>query len=142
MSGVSDLGVLLSSMQPELDPDPWVFAAAAAPLSGAEVTVVETEGVTSVLRERDLPPARDVDTPVEVSAPFARITLRVHSDLEAVGLTAAIATALAAEGIPANVVAGFFHDHVFVPWPRASDAVAALRALGGDSATPGQVARR
>lgn len=131
--GVSDLGELLATMQPELDPDAWVFATAAEPLAGADIIVVEAAGVTSVLRARDLPTAGDAPARLRVSAPFARITLRVHSDLEAVGLTAAISTALAAEGISANVVAGFFHDHVFVPWPRASDALATLRALSAPS---------
>lgn len=135
--GVSDLGELLATMRPELDPDAWVFATAAEPLAGAEVTVVEAEGVTSVLRKHDLPTAGDAPARMRVSPPFARITLQVHSDLEAVGLTAAVATALAAEGISANVVAGFFHDHVFVPWPRASDALASARALQRSAARTG-----
>ena len=63
---------------------------------------------------------------------FRRITLTVHSSLEAVGLTASISAALAAEGISANVVAAYFHDHVFVPEERADDALAALRKLAGD----------
>jgi hypothetical protein len=53
----------------------------------------------------------------------------MHSSLEAVGLTAAVATALAARGIAANVIAGARHDHVFVPAARADDALAALRDL-------------
>jgi len=60
---------------------------------------------------------------------WARISLTVHSALAAVGLTAAVATALAREGIPANVVAGYFHDHLFVPWDRRAAALAALRGL-------------
>ncbi|MDX6678336.1 MAG: uncharacterized protein QOE31_2388 [Solirubrobacteraceae bacterium] len=60
---------------------------------------------------------------------FARITLRVHSALDAVGLTAAISAALAARGISANVIAGHHHDHVFVPADRAQDAIAALKEL-------------
>ena len=61
---------------------------------------------------------------------FRCITLDVHSSLEAVGLTAACAQALAAGGISANVVAGYSHDHILVPAPRAQDALAALDALG------------
>jgi uncharacterized protein len=53
----------------------------------------------------------------------------VHSDLAAVGLTAAFAGALASEGISCNVIAGFHHDHLFVPWERRADAMAALGRL-------------
>jgi hypothetical protein len=40
-----------------------------------------------------------------------------------------VATTLAREGISCNVVAAVFHDHLFVPFERASDALAALQAL-------------
>lgn len=59
----------------------------------------------------------------------AWITLSVQSALDAVGLTAAVAAALAQDGIACNVVAGVFHDHLFVPLDRADAALAALRAL-------------
>ena len=58
----------------------------------------------------------------------ARITLDVNSALDGVGLTAAVAQALAARGIAANVVAGFHHDHVFVPAAQGEAALAALEA--------------
>jgi hypothetical protein len=60
---------------------------------------------------------------------WARITLAVHSGLAAIGLTARVATALAARGISANMIAAFHHDHVFVPWDRRDEAMAALREL-------------
>jgi hypothetical protein len=63
--------------------------------------------------------------------PCRRTTLTIHSSLEAVGLTAVFAGALARAGIGCNVVAGYTHDHLFVPADRADDAVAALRALAG-----------
>ncbi|WP_367890127.1 ACT domain-containing protein [Rhodobacter calidifons] len=53
----------------------------------------------------------------------------MQSDLAAVGLTAAFAGALGREGISCNVVAGYHHDHLFVPWDRRWDAMVALRAL-------------
>lgn len=59
----------------------------------------------------------------------AMITLRVHSSLEAVGLTAAVATALARAGISCNVVAGNQHDHLFVPAERAGEALHVLEEL-------------
>ena len=63
------------------------------------------------------------------SEPWARLSLTVHSDLAAVGLTAAFATALGAEGISCNVIAGYHHDHLFVQWDRRWEALAALRRL-------------
>jgi len=63
-----------------------------------------------------------------------RITLTVHSSLEAVGLTAAVAGALARQGISANVVAAFYHDHIFVPRDQAERAVAVLEKLGAAAA--------
>ena len=60
---------------------------------------------------------------------WARITLQVHSSLEAVGLTARVAESLADRGISANMVAAFHHDHVFVPWPRRAEALIILENL-------------
>ena len=59
---------------------------------------------------------------------MALITLQVHSALEGVGLTAAVSVALAESEIPCNVVAGFHHDHIFVPEDRADRAVSVLKA--------------
>ena len=58
-----------------------------------------------------------------------QITLAIHSDLEAVGLTAAVSAELTRHGISANVVAAFYHDHIFVPAADAERAVEALRTL-------------
>lgn len=63
----------------------------------------------------------------------AWITLRVHSALDAVGLTAAVSLALTDAGLSCNVVAGFHHDHVFVPYDRAAQAVDVLKALAAES---------
>ena len=84
----------------------------------------EEEGTTCVLPPEAARALGCPDAPV-----FRRITLGVLSSLEAVGLTAAVATALTAAGISANVVAAFHHDHVFVPADRAADAMACLTRL-------------
>ncbi len=88
------------------------------------VTVREEEGLTLVLSQQQ---ADELGLPYTFMA--AWITLRVHSALEAVGLTAAVSTALADAGISANVVAGFSHDHLFVPYDRADDAMRVLAAI-------------
>jgi hypothetical protein len=59
----------------------------------------------------------------------AWITLNVNSDLAAVGLTAAFASALGDAKISCNVVAGLNHDHIFVPVDQAHVALDVLRAL-------------
>ncbi len=66
---------------------------------------------------------------VDPEGEWARITLKIHSSLSSVGLTAAVAASLAERGIPANVIAASFHDHLFVPWDRRDEALGALHAL-------------
>ena len=115
MSGETDLARLLARLEPVLDPIQYRFesVAQAPPLGEAFALIREKEGVT-VIRP---------------GAGWARIMLGVHSSLDAVGLTACIAEALAARGISANVVAAFHHDHVFVPWERRDEALETLAAL-------------
>lgn len=60
---------------------------------------------------------------------FCHITLEVHSSLEAVGLTAVVAAELTKYGISANVVAAYYHDHIFVPSNRAHEALKCLQSL-------------
>jgi uncharacterized protein len=91
---------------------------------GAIATFRETEGITVVLMEEA---AKRRGLPVLFRA--AWITLTVHSDLQAVGLTAAFAGALAEANISCNIMAGAFHDHLFVPVEKAQAAMAALRDL-------------
>ena len=101
-----------------------VVPAAAVVPGGAFAVIAEAEGVTVIAKVEALSGAG-----IAFDGLWARISLTVHSDLAAVGLTAAIAATLAAHEISANVVAGYFHDHVFVQWARRADAMAALRAL-------------
>ena len=115
-------------MDPVLDEAAYRFVPvepAHAPqiLGGAIATFREAEGVSAII------PFILADE-LGLEAPeFARITLQVASDLEASGLTAAVATALAREGIACNMVAALHHDHAFVPLARADDAMRVLRGL-------------
>ncbi|WP_326725635.1 MULTISPECIES: ACT domain-containing protein [unclassified Streptomyces] len=132
MSGEADLQKLLSSMSPELRPGRYVFSVAEAgipPGVTPVVTVTEQEGLTLVVRLED---ADEAGLAYDYVAGW--ITLRVHSALDAVGLTAAVAQELAAAGLSCNVVAGFHHDHLFVPYERAAEAVALLEDLARRSA--------
>ena len=121
MAGVSDLREMLRGMAPVLAGEPYgIWVQPEAPeMAGVFALVAEEEGLTVIA-----PLARRPG-----GEAWARISLALHSDLAAVGLTAAFATALAARGISANVMAGFHHDHIFVPWARRLDAMEALRAL-------------
>ena len=125
---IRDLATLLRTMTPVRQAG--VFAFVSVPLEtdlgGLDVvaTVREDEGRSLVLREAD---ARARGFPILFRASW--ITLTVASDLHAVGLTAAVARALAAEGIACNVIAGAHHDHLFVPVDQAAQAMSALRAL-------------
>jgi len=129
MTGETILSKLLSGMKPVLDPQTFVFCTFAnrslADLASHDPIglFMESEGATAIL---PLQTARELGA--DASAPFRRITLTVHSSLEAVGLTAAVSAALAQDGISANVVAAYYHDHVFVP---ESDAERALEVLTG-----------
>ncbi len=120
LSGETDLGALIRSMAPRLFEQPYDFAV----LSGEEsadafALIREDEGTTAIIAS----PAGE----------WARISLTVHSSLDAVGLTAAITTTLTAEGISANVVAGAHHDHLFVQWHRRHDAMRVLAQLSEEA---------
>jgi hypothetical protein len=92
-----------------------------------EATVWEPEGRSCVLRRADADAHSLVYDYVA-----AWIVLRVHSSLEAVGLTAAVSRALAEAGLGCNVIAGFHHDHLLVRRDEAERALDALRALAAD----------
>jgi hypothetical protein len=87
-------------------------------------TVVEAEGTTLVVTQEE---ADRLGLRYEFVA--AMITLRVHSSLESVGLTATVSSALAEAGISCNVIAGYHHDHLFVPCDRGGEAMELLGTL-------------
>ncbi len=134
MTGMTDLQTLLASMSPRLDPHTYVFVTTTKPqpawLAQAKGSFVEAEGTTLILAEHDAT-AFGFDTALgfDKDTRFACISLDVHSSLEAVGLTAAFATALAQANISANVVAGYYHDHIFVAKVDADSAIKVLRQL-------------
>lgn len=112
-TGITDLQQLIANMEPVLNEGEYVF------VSVSDITTIpramticemrEKEGITVVLAKKD---AISLALPFEFVA--AWITLNIHSALEAVGLTAAFATALGKNDISCNVIAGYYHDHIFV----------------------------
>ena len=126
LTQVTDLQEMLRGMGPVLAPSPVGIRSVEALPAGLSVfaTVAEAEGLTIVARQADL-----AAQGLKGGDDWALISLTLHSDLAAEGLTAAFAKALGDEGISANVIAGFYHDHILVQWARRLDAMAALREL-------------
>jgi hypothetical protein len=133
MQTIADLKDLLAKLQPALDPGRYAFVALPAghALEPAHVvaSIREPEGLSVILPEQA---ALDLGLPIAFTA--AWITLTVHSDLAAVGLTAAFSQALGQAGISCNVVAGVHHDHLFVPVDAAQSAMDTLQALSRSTA--------
>lgn len=125
MSGERDLAALLRGARPVLA-HPAVVLVSVPDAEGlpALATVAEEEGTTVVLE-------RDAADRMGIGYDWvgAWITLRVHSALDAVGLTAAVSATLADAGISCNVLAGLHHDHLLVPADRAAEALALLASL-------------
>ncbi|BAX92453.1 ACT domain-containing protein [Mycobacterium shigaense] len=118
-----DLGRLLAGLAPVVRPVPYVVVETDLDVPAAAV-IVEDEATTRIV-EQTVADAKGL--PYGFVA--AWITCTIESDLEAVGMTAAISRALADLDISCNVLAGSRHDHLLVPWHRRDDAVAALSGL-------------
>ena len=127
MAGTVELDELLKTTSPEIQDGEYVFCSVDGnysdyshmnPLSSFK----ESEGLTLIISAEDAKKAN-----IAYESKFKQITLTVHSSLNAVGLTAAIAIKLSSYGISANVVAAYYHDHIFVQSEKADKALMALR---------------
>ena len=134
MTGETDLNKLIGSMHPilcereyvfaTLDNDSPVFVAKLVAQLEPLATFYEKEGLTVIVLKTHADALG-----IAFQGVFQCITLNVHSSLEAVGLTAAVSGALANEGISANVVAAYYHDHIFVPIAKSNQALCCLEKL-------------
>ncbi len=126
--GQTDLEELLADLRPERRPGAYVFVVApdrrAVPAVDVLASVLEPEGLTLVASQEQ---ADRAGLDYEFVAGW--ITLRVHSALAAVGLTAAVSGALAGAGISCNLLAGYHHDHLLVPLDRVEEALGVLDEL-------------
>ena len=130
MPGIIELNRLLRSLDPILSAAEYVFSSfeGAVYRDHRELSPIcayqEKEGLTLIIAKD----AADQNGLTYFST-YKRITLRVHSSLNAVGLTASVSRRLSERGISANIVAAYHHDHIFVPSKKADAALAALQEL-------------
>ena len=128
MSGETNIDVLIREMKPKLHPGAYVFCSLQSIELPKDVQILacfrEEEGTTVVVEQFEAD-----QKGWDYEGTMGWITLNVHSALEAVGLTAAFSNALAQEGISCNVIAAFYHDHLFVPLDQARDALDTLKRL-------------
>lgn len=128
MLGETNLQLLLKDMRPHLQPQSYVFVSVSNStvfdMDKVFARVNEPEGVTLILTKQQA-----IEWQLEYVSEFSLITLQIHSSLDAVGLTAAFSTALANHGISANVIAGFYHDHILVAKKDANKAIDVLEKL-------------
>ena len=123
---ISDLAILLVAMKPFLNEGRFVFATLPHNIPSLQpiATIHEKEGLCVIVSEEEAK-----SHGLTFSSTMAWITLEVHSDLEAVGLTAAFSTALGKANISCNVLAGAYHDHIFVPYDKKEEAIEVLLEL-------------
>ncbi|GAB1595068.1 ACT domain-containing protein [Lysobacter claricitrinus] len=128
MTGEAHLPNLLAKLDVDVRPGIYVVLSRPTPDAAfdaaAAARITEDEGVSYVVPEAF---ARAHGAPPDFVA--AWLTLKVHSALNAVGLTAAVSSVLAGHGIACNVLAARYHDHILVPAARRDDAIAAIRSL-------------
>ncbi|MDV7139022.1 ACT domain-containing protein [Maribacter sp. TH_r10] len=128
MAGETNLSRLIKSMQPILNDRDYVFATV------KDLTKInrndticefeEKEGTTIIIEKGK---ADELDLNYDFIASW--ITLKVHSSLDAVGLTAAFSNELTKYDISCNVIAGYYHDHIFVDKKDAEKAIGVLTRL-------------
>lgn len=128
MSGEKNIEQLIKNMTPKLNEGEYVFCTV------NNISKIETDKIVCFFKEEEgyaIVVNKLIADSWGLSYQYiaAWITLTVHSSLEAVGLTAAFSTALANNNISCNVIAGFYHDHIFVDVKDAERAIEALQDL-------------
>lgn len=128
-SGETNLQTLLQNMRPELRAGEFVYCTieptAASELSLSPIgTFLEDEGLTLILTK-----AEAEANQLDFMYPSRKITLNVHSSLDAIGFLAAITAKLAQQDISVNAISAYFHDHLFVPSDKVDDAMRVLNDI-------------
>lgn len=130
MAGIKELETLLSNIEPILDERSFVFCSYPE-LNWEDIPrfdpiglFQEKEGLTLILTK-----LKAIENNITYESVYRMISLNVHSSLDAVGLTATFSNKLAEKNISANVIAAYYHDHIFVPEEKAELALAAIKEL-------------
>ena len=132
MNPQKDLKLLLKGLTPRLQKGSYIFYSqpqVASELIQSAISIFkEKEGISLIL-------PKEIADQQNLSYSFvaAWITLEVHSALDAVGLTATFSQALTEQNISCNVVAGFYHDHIFVDIKDAEKSMQVLRNLSQEA---------
>ncbi|MHC0448219.1 ACT domain-containing protein [Flavobacterium sp. 3-218] len=128
MSGEKNLDILLKNLNPVLNEGRYVYCSLNTidniPFSKILFLFKESEGITVILKKEDAD-----EFNLDYSYVAAWITFKVHSSLEAVGMTAAFSKVLGDANISCNVVAAYYHDHVFIDEKDTERAMNALRSI-------------
>lgn len=130
--GEHQLDVILKTMSPELNPGEYIF------FSTDNLNQFDTKDIISLFKEKEgitVIISKELADQKKIPYKFIAswITLNIHSSLDAVGLTAAFSNSLTKENISANVIAGYYHDHIFVAKDDAEKAMIALMQLSNSS---------
>lgn len=139
--GITSLAHLLRSMSPTLDDSKtYLFATISSDpftslsntqLSQVEMLLRESEGWTMIIPQEAV---QHLHLDLKTAFPSKKITLNVHSSLDAVGFLAAVTTRLANDvGVGVNPVSGFYHDHLFVPGGREEVVMSVLRRMAEEA---------
>ena len=128
MTGELNLGTLLKTIKPKLNQGRFVFCTV------NDLKLIDTKHTVLIFKEAEaitIIVKKEMADKLNLAYSFISswITLTVHSSLEAIGLTAAFSKALSENGISCNVVAAFYHDHIFVNEKDADKAMDVLNKL-------------
>lgn len=128
MAGVKNISELIKGMTPVLNDGDYVFLSVQEPININRRDTIcefkEKEGTTVILERKK---ADELNLDYDFIASW--ISLKINSSLEAIGFTAVFSSELAKYNISCNVIAGYFHDHIFVKKEDAEKAVRVLEKL-------------